>query len=371
MYELTGSALWVGVVDAIATLPLLFFSLFAGVVLDRFPKRDILRAAQFVQFAIGTTLGMLVLTDHASLFTIGLLGFLSGSVSAMDQPARMGLPIDLVGKRDLHAAFALNMSTVHMARIIGPAFGGFIIAGFGVGWAFLINGLTFLAPCITFSLIRFPPFVKRPRERIVSSITHGIHYVRRHTEIRLLLTYLSVFGLFGWSYTTMLPVFASEVFVLGPSGLGLLFSAAGAGTVLGGVLISALSRLPFNHHKIVLFGSLLFSSALFFFAIQPWYTVALLLLFCIGFGQAFQNSTVHTRVQMLCEDSMRGRVSSIQSVMLQGMQPIGSFQVGLIASYFGAQVAVALGAIIMFVSGIMLYQKLPNTAHSSRVFHRV
>lgn len=370
VYELTGSALWVGIIDAIGTLPILLFSLFAGVILDHFPKRNVVRITQAVQCLSGITLGFFVITDNASLLALGLLAFINGCASSIDLPARFSLPMDLVGKKDLHAAYALNMSTVHAARILGPAIGGFLIAGIGVGWVFLINGLTFLAPFISFTLISFPPFVQRVHENVIGAIKDGVSYALGHSELRLLLLYTAIFGIFGWSYTTMLPVFASDVYAMGPSGLGLLFSVAGAGTVLGGFVMSGISRLGFNPHRLILFGSILYSVSLFFFTLHPWFTLALGLLFFVGFGQAFQNSTVHTRVQMLCSDTMRGRVSSIQSVMLQGMQPIGSIQVGLVASFFGPQIAVAIGALTMFASGILLYKKFPVKS-AQRTFERI
>lgn len=370
VYDMTHSAFWVGAIDAISTVPILLFSLFAGVILDHFPKRNVVRITQAVQCASGVALGVFVLTDNISLLVLGLIGFIGGCASAVDLPARFSLPMDFVGKRDLHSAYALNMSTVHAARIVGPAIGGFLIAGFGVGWVFLLNGLSFFAPFIAFTLISFPPFVQRVHENVLHAIREGVIYAFKYTELRLLLTYTAIFGIFGWSYTTMLPVFASDVFAMGPSGLGLLFSVAGAGTVLGGFVMSAISHLGFNFHRLILFGSILYSISLLLFTLHPWFVLALGLLFFVGLGQAFQNSTVHTRVQILCSDAMRGRVSSIQSVMLQGMQPIGSFQVGLVASYAGPQIAVAIGAFIMFVSCILLYRRFPG-ASAQRPFERI
>ncbi len=258
VYEITGSALWVGIIDAIATLPILLFSLFAGVILDHFPKQHVVRITQAVQCLSGITLGIVVLTGNESLLILGVLGFITGCASSIDLPARFSLPMDLVGKKDLHAAYALNMSTVHTARILGPAVGGFLIAGVGVGWVFLINGLTFLAPFIAFTLISFPPFVQRIHDNVFIAIRDGVSYALNHAELRLLLMYTAIFGVFGWSYTTMLPVFASDVYAMGPSGLGLLFSAAGAGTVLGGFVMSGISRLGFNQHRLIIFVTVLY-----------------------------------------------------------------------------------------------------------------
>jgi len=360
VYQMTSSAFWVGAIDAISTVPVLMFTLFAGVILDHFPKQYVLCATQLMQFATGLALTILVFSDHVSLSSLAIIGFLSGCAAAVDQPARFSLPIDLVGKKDLHAAYALNVSTVHAARIVGPALGGFVIAGFGVGWVFLFNSLSYLALFIALLYMKFPPFVAHIHKSIIEAIREGLSYAVTHIELRWIFVYMVVLNIFGWSYMTMLPVFASEVFNLGPSGLGFLFSAAGVGTVTGGFIVSARSKHGYNPHKLILFGGLLYSISLFFFSLHSFYTLALLFLFGVGFGQAFQNSTLHTRVQTLTTDRMRGRVSSIQSLVMQGMQPLGSFQVGLVASYLGAPIAVGAGALILFSSALFLYRKFPR-----------
>lgn len=224
---------------------------------------------------------------------------------------------------------------------------------------FLINGLSFAAPVIAFNLINFSPFVKKPHFGTIHAIKEGLNYAFHHELIKFLLFYMSVIGIFGWSYTTMLPVIAQNVFHKDASGLGLLFSAAGAGTVFGALTVSAYSR-KLNPQKLILFGGLVFSISLFLFTLHAIFTLALVLLFIAGFGMAYQNSTIQATIQHRVDDHVRGRVASIQSLMMLGMTPLGSFQVGLVADHYGPQIAVRVGAVMIFLAAIVLYLLSPK-----------
>ncbi len=360
VFQMTHSPFWVGAIDAAANLPTTLLSLYGGTLVDRFPKKNILRVTQTFQLIIATILGLMVLLGHINLLTLGIGVFLMGIVNAVDQPARLSLPIELVDKKHLHSATALNMSMFNSARIVGPAIAGWLIYSFGIGWAFFLNGISFVAPVIAFNLINFAPFIKKPHLGTWYSIKEGIKYTTTHKQIRYLLLYLAIIGIFGWSYTTMLPVIAEQVFHKDASGLGLLFSAAGAGTVLGAITVSAYSR-RLNPQKLIFFGGILFSVSLFLFTLHNIYLLALLLLFVAGFGQAYQNSTIQASIQHHVADHIRGRVSSIQSLMQQGMTPLGSFQVGLVATSFGPQFAVRIGAIIILCAAILLFLKSPKS----------
>ena len=358
-FQLTHSAFWVGIVAATANLPTTLFSLIGGTIVDRFPKQKVLRVTQTLQFIVATTLGILVVSGHINLWSLMVMVFLLGLVNAVDQPARITMIVELVEREHLHAATAMNMSIFNSARIIGPAIAGWLIYAFGIGWAFLLNGLSFLAPLIAYSFIKFRPFIKKPHLGTWNSIKEGVNYARHHPLIKFLLLYLTVIAIFGWSYTTMLPVIADQIFHKDAAGLGLLFSAAGAGTVVGAISMSAYSR-RLNPKKLILTGGLIFSTALFIFSYQSVYYLALGLLFFAGFGMAYQNSTIQATIQRSVSDHVRGRVASIQSLMMLGMTPIGSFQIGLISEHFGTQIAVRIGAVMILLAAIILYYLSPK-----------
>ena len=349
----------VGLMEAIAQAPAMFLTLVGGALADRFNKQTILKITQICQFFFASLLGIFILSGNVSLITIGVLAFLLGIVRAIDHPTRISIITELVDKKDLHAATATNMSVFNSARIVGPAIAGWLIVAFGVGWAFLLNGLSFIAPFLAYFFIHFTPHIKKTHPNTLSSIKEGISYAKSHKLIRLLLIYLSVISIFGWSYTTILPVIAEKVFNQGPQGLGYLYSAAGVGSVLGAISVSAYTK-KFNTKKLVLFGGLLYGAALVAFSLTVNYQLALLLLFLTGFGITTQNSTIQATIQHEVEDRFRGRVSSLQALVLMGLHPVGSFQIGTVAQYFGSQIAVRAGGIVLFIAAILLFFKTPT-----------
>lgn len=359
VFQLTHSAFMVGLMAAIAQLPAMFFTLIGGTLADRFPKKNILRITQLFQFILASGLGITVISGHINLLSLGVFTFLMGLVNSIDQPTRISIIADLVEKKDFHAATATNMSIFNSARIIGPAVAGWLIVWVGIGWAFLLNGLSYLAPLIAYNLIQFAPFIKKPHPGTFKAIKAGLHYAGNHEIIRLLLLYLGIISVFGWSYTVLLPVIADRIFSQGAQGLGYLYSAAGLGSVIGAISVSIYTR-RFDPKKLMLFGGLLYAAALIGFSLTHVFEVALILLFLTGLGITTQNSTIQATIQHEVEDRFRGRVSSMQSLMLLGMHPVGSFQIGSVAEHFGSQLAIRAGGVIIFLSAILLYLKMPK-----------
>ena len=358
-YQLTDSAFWVGIVTAMNHLPATGLSLIGGTLLDRFHKKDVLQITQSLQFIIATILGIVVITDHINLISLMAFSFLLGIVKAIDQPARISIIKDLVSDDNLHSATAMNMSMMNSARIIGPAIAGILIATLGVGWAFLLNGLSFLPPFLAYNFIKFKPFVKKPHFGTIHAIKEGLKYATTHPTIKFLLTYLISISIFGWAYTTILPVTSVEVFKLDASGLGTLYAAAGAGSVFGALVISAWAR-KFNKSKLILAGGLIFSLSLLLFSLTNNLYLAIPLLFLSGLGLTTQNSTIQAIIQGRVDDHYRGRVASIQTLILAGLHPIGSIQIGFMAEHFGSQIAIGLGAAIILICSITLFLKGPK-----------
>lgn len=358
VFQLTHSALLVGVVSAFSNLPTTLFALVGGTLVDRFPRKTLLRTTTVLQFIIGSSLGILIISGHINLVTLTIGVFLLGLVNAVDQPARISNVAYLVSKEHIHAAQATNMATFNSARIIGPSIAGWLILAFGVGWAYLLNGLSFIAPFIAYYFIDFGKHIPRPHKGTWHSIKEGLHYVAHHQTIRLLLLYMTIISTFGWAYTTMLPVISEQVFHKNAQGLGLLFSSAGAGSVLGALAASAYTR-HLNPHRLMLFGGLTFAISLFIFSITTNFYLACVMLFIGGFGMISQNSTIQATIQRSVDEHVRGRVSSIQTLAFMGMTPFGSLQIGFMAQHFGPQVAVRVGAIIILLAAILLFLKSP------------
>lgn len=368
VFQLTQSPFLVGLVGAIQFLPILIFGVVGGVLADRFNKQRLLIVTQMISLLLAFILGILTILGLINIWIIAVLAFCLGVVNAIDAPGRQSFTIDLVGKDHLHSAIALNIGSFNTARVIGPAIAGFLIAKFGVGLTFILNGFTFLGPLIALTLMKLnlQPS-KIHHQHPILSIKIGLGYAYRHPIIKILLLFTIVYSIFGFSYTTMLPVIAVRVFHQNAFGLGLLFSSAGLGAVFGTILVSVLYN-KFSPKKLLLGGSFLFTISLFIFAITSNFTFALIILFLSGIGFASQMSLINTTIQNNVENHLRGRIMSIFTTCLLGMQPIGNLQIGFVSEHLGSRPAIAIGAAIVFTFATYLYftfTKLENYEYSA------
>lgn len=357
IFELTKSAFMVGFVTALGFLPVLLFSLLGGVLVDRFQKRKILILTQIFSIIFGMALGVLALTGHATVLSVSILAFLLGIVNAIDTPARQAFTVDLVGSEHLPSAIALNMGSFNTARVIGPAIAGLLIASVGTGWAFMLNGLSFFGPLIALLYLKVKSDIPRVHQHPLRSIKIGLNYARKHHYIRSLLIFVAVSSIFGWPYTTMMPIISEQVFHTDAAGLGILYSVAGAGAIISTLIISGFYQ-KFKSENLIMLGSGVFSIAIILFSLTNSFSLALPALFFCGLGLALQNALVNSAIQQKTEHHLRGRVMSLFTLCLIGMQPIGSFQIGLVTEYFGPQFAVALGGIVMLLNLAFLYHSL-------------
>lgn len=364
--ELTNSAFLVGVVTAMGGLPTLFFALFGGVIVDRFEKKKVLLFTQIASAVLAILLGVLTVMHLINIPIIIILSFLLGLVSAVDIPARQAFAVELVGKEHLSSAIALNAGIFNGARVIGPTVAGFLIALVGTGGAFILNGLSYIAVIIALILMHVKEFVPKTHPHPLKAIQQGLHYAFTHETIRILLIFTAITSVFGWSYTTVMPVVAKQVFLMDVAGLGYLYAATGLGALMAAVLVSANSR-KVSPIVFILGGNAIFSISLILFSFTNNVYIAMPLLFLAGVGLISQFSTINTSIQHLVPDEIRGRVMSIYVLMFLGLTPVGSFQIGYIAEHFGSQFAIRLGAVIVLLLGVVLYfyrNKISNSLRS-------
>lgn len=352
--QLTNSAFLVGVASALAALPVLIFSLVGGVIVDRFSTKNILIFTQGISMFLAFVLGFLTVFHKITVSEIFVIAFISGVVSALDGPARQSFVIELVDKKDLASAIALNSGTFNGARVIGPAFAGFLIGLIGTGGAFIINGVSFLAVIFALLFIRIQPVVQRVHLHPLKAIREGISYSFSHPIIKNLLIFAAVSSIFGWSYSTIMPVIAKNIFHKNAVGLGYLYSASGVGALIAAFIISIFSK-KVNPMTFIFGGSILFSLSIILFSLTSNFLLALILLFFSGVGLMAQFTTMNTSIQHAVPDAIRGRVMSIYMLMFLGMFPIGSFQVGFLAEHFGSQLAVRVGAFVILLFSVGLY----------------
>lgn len=352
--ELTNSAFLVGVVTAMSGLPTLFFALFGGVIVDRFEKKKVLLFTQVASSILAILLGLLTVMNLINIPIIMVLAFLLGLISAVDIPARQAFAVELVGKEHLSSAIALNAGIFNGARVIGPTLAGVLIALVGTGGAFILNGLSYIAVIIALILMHVQEFIPKTHPHPLKAIQQGLHYAFTHETIRILLIFTAITSVFGWSYTTVMPVVAKQVFNMDVTGLGYLYAATGLGALMAAVLVSANSK-KVSPIVFILGGNAIFSISLILFSFTSNVYIAITLLFLAGVGLISQFSTINTSIQHLVSDEIRGRVMSIYALMFLGLTPVGSFQIGYVAEHFGSLFAIRLGAIIVLLLGVVFY----------------
>ncbi len=358
---LTNSAFWVGLIAAITTFPALLFSLFGGVIADRFPKKNILLITKSFEMILAFGLGALTLTGRVQIEHIVVFAFLFGLNLAIDAPARQAFSSEMVEKKALSSAIALNAGVFNSARVIGPSLGGFVIAYMGIGGAFIVNGLTYLGAIGGLLLMKFSEKIIRKDTHPLQQIKEGLVYSFTNPSIRTLLFFVSIASMFGWSHLTILPVVARDILHLDASGLGFLYAASGFGSVAALVTVSALSR---KVHPLVFIigGSTIFGISLILFTFTTNIYLSYIWLFFSGAGVLALLAMLNATIQHQVKDSIRGRVMSVYVLMLIGLLPIGNFQIGYFAQVFGPWVALRICGIVVLLYGFQMifrHMKLP------------
>jgi MFS family permease len=357
VYQLTGSKLLLGIVAAVSSAPMLLFSIWGGSVADRHPKRSIVLFTQTGMMLLAFVFSALVWTGLIQPWHILVLAALGGVAMAFDMPARQAFMVEMTSREDLMNAVSLNSSIVNGARVAGPAVAGFLIgqAGMGLGLCFFVNGLSFIAVIAGLLMMRLPRFI--PPEQLGSTWQHaldGFAYVARHTRVRTLLLLFAIVGVFGWSYSVLLPAFASDVLHVGGREYGALLSANGIGALAG-----ALTVAMFGHRlrrRLLVFGGLgIFSAMLLLLAVTRSYGLALAYLAIAGWGMLLYFSTTNTLIQTSVEDGMRGRVMGIWALVFGGMMPIGGLEAGTFSHWFGVPWTVAIGAMVCAAAALVTW----------------
>ncbi len=356
VFDMTGSAFWVGVAAAASTIPTLLLSLFGGMLVDRYPRKAVLLWSQVLLMLLSFIFGAAVLLGMATLSFILVLAFLIGSVSAVATPAIQAFISEIVERKHLPVAVALNSSIFNASRVIGPVLAGFMITWIGTGGAYIANGVSFIAVIAALLAIRIP----NPEARTVSaehpiqSIRDGILYAWTHPLIRTIVLFVAVVSIFGWSFMSMLPVVAKREFGIGADGMGYLYSAFGLGSLFGTVVVSVSSGRV-RSSLMVIGGVLTFALGLLSFTFATWLPLALCCLFISGLGMLSAFATMTGTVQRLVEDRFRGRVMSIYLMVLLGLMPFGNLLMGLLSEQFGTPVALRTGAMVTIAATLFLF----------------
>ena len=359
VYKLTSSALLLGVVGFAGQIPTFLAAPFAGVWVDRLDRQKVLVVTQALAMLQSLALAVLTLSGKITIHEIIWLSAFQGLINAFDMPGRQAFMVQMVDdKRDLGNAIALNSSMVNMARLLGPSLAGFVIALFGTGYCFLIDGLSYLAVIASLLMMRLKPFsTPQFQAPMFQQLREGWDYVSKSTPIRTILLLFAVISLMGWPFTILMPIFAIKILHGGPHTYGFLMGAVGVGALISAYSLALRPNVR-GLTKMIPISSALFGAGLILFGLSKFVWLSLLLLLVCGFGMMQQMAASNTIIQTIVEEDKRGRVMSYYTAAFVGMAPFGSLLAGTLAHAIGASRTVMVSGICCLVGAFWFFTQL-------------
>lgn len=367
VYRLTGSVFLLGFVGFLGQIPAFFLAPVAGAIADRTDRRRLLICIQSLFLLWAFANAALVLTGTITVEYIMILSLIGGILKAFDMPTRQSFVISMVeDKADLGNAIGLNSSIFNGASLIGPAVAGLLITFLGEGMCFLINGFSYIGVIAALAMMNVVPHEAEPsRHHMLKDIQEGFSYTFSIPPIRAIILLLSLISLTGSSYMVMMPVFATTVLHGGPWTLGLLVSSAGMGALSGGMFLAS-RRSVLGLGWIISIASGIFGIGLLAFSQSRSLVYSIPALFAVGLGMMVYIGSGNTLIQTIVDEEKRGRVMSVYTMALMGLEPIGCIIAGTVAAHIGAPNTVLITGIISFIGALIFLQRLPAIRDSLR-----
>lgn len=357
VFEITGDPLKLAMIGVATGVPQLILAPVAGAYLDRVDRRKVLIVVQSAILANMVLLTWLAITGHVTYFWLLLISVIIGACGSFDWPARLSLLPLLVTRRELPSAVAINAAAFDGARVIGPAIAGWVIALLGMSASFALSGaavVPFLVVLVSMAaMVPTAPAKDIVRNSAFSDLIDGYKYIWRHVEIRTMI-FIDLFPIIiGMSYSAMTPAIAGVGGLnVGPQGLGMLMTAAGAGSLIGTLSVTKMNN--WNHRgRIVLIGIALFAVAIMAYGLSNTYTLSLFFIAFVGLGYGTAATMNDTLMQLNVDEAYRGRVMAVYST-IWGLSPAGGLLAGAMAKVVGLQMAVALNGLIVLLMVIYL-----------------
>jgi MFS family permease len=360
VYHLTSSEFLLGLVSFLGLIPVFVLSPFAGVLADRVHRLHLLIATQTLAMLQAILLAVLVLTGLVRIGHVMALAAFLGVINAFDTPIRQAFTAEMIEKKeDLGNAIALNSAMFNSARLLGPTIAGLLIAVFGEGYCFLLNGISFLAVIAALLRMRIPPAMHHAQpQKLLKGLKEGFFYSFGFAPIRSVLFLLMAVSIMGTPYIVLMPVFAKDILHGGSATLGFLMGAAGGGALCGAVYLAQRKTVAGLERVIPLMTGL-FSLGLIGFALSRHQWLSLLLLLITGFGLMVQMASSNSILQTIVDDDKRGRVMSFYVMGVMGTTPIGSLLAGTIASRLGTPQTLLIGGFCCLAGALLFMRKLP------------
>jgi len=353
---LTGSAASLGITTGLQFLPILLFSPFAGVLADRYSKRVVLACTQTMLGLTAALLGVLAITNTVQPWQVYVLAFVFGAGAAVDTPARQAFVNEMVPRERVPNAVGLNSASFNLARMIGPALAGALIAALGsgitaTGWVILLNALSYAAVLVSLAVMRAKELTPTKRlGRAKGQLRDGIRYVRRRPDLLLIMAIVFSAGTFGLNFQMTTALMATQVFGKGAGEYGLLGSILAIGSLSGSLLAARRTR---PRQRFVVVGAVAFGLVEALAGLAPSYLVFAISLPLCGLTALTVITSANALVQMTTSPEMRGRVMALYMAIFMGGTPIGAPLLGWIAEHFGARWTLVGGGLLTALGALV------------------
>ncbi|MGE5631880.1 MAG: MFS transporter [Caulobacteraceae bacterium] len=359
VFSVTDSSFLLGLLETVRFLPITVFSLFAGVVIDKYPKRTILIITQTASMLLAFILSSLVFTHLVRYEYILVLALILGFANTFDIPARQSFTVEMTGKDDLMNAIALSSVTFNLVRIAGPAVGALVLAYLGADWCFLLNGISFMAVITSLIRIEDRSYVreKAQDDNMLTEIKDGLKYIAKERSLFLTILLTVIVGVFVLNYDVLIPVFVKNVLHQSEKVYGLLISSMGVGSLLGALIISAKSKSG-PGMKFLIGSSLVESVLLILIGLTRVYYFTAILLVISGMFNMWFSTISSATLQLTSKDEYRGRVMSAYSLVYAGTAPLGYMFAGAMADKLGADTVFSMSGMITIALIVLLIRML-------------
>lgn len=348
--EIGGTGTTLGLVLAVQMLPVLLLSVWTGPYVDRFAKRRILIVTQAVSAVSALGLAIVVGAGSVEMWMVYASALLLGLAQLFDHPARQSIVPEMVGDELLANALSLNSVMINMARVVGPALAGLVIASMGLAACFYINAVSYLAVIVALLALRASELVPVVRRARASGALEGFRYVARTPSVRWPLAMMAVIGTLGYEFQVSLPLLAERTFD-SPNSYGTMSAMQGLGAIVGGLVVA--NRYRGRKRVTLAYVAIAFGVLFSAVAVAPSLALALVACALMGSTSTALLSVGNTTVQLATEPDRRGQVMSMWSMAMLGSTVVGGPLVGWIGEQFGARYCVAVGGISAIVAGVV------------------
>jgi predicted MFS family arabinose efflux permease len=325
--DISKSPFYLGLDAFLAGIPVFLLSILGGVVADRVERRRVLLISQYIQMTSAFILTLLILFHVVRIWEILFLSFVCGTAQSFGGPAYSALIPTLVKKEDMPNAIALNSIQFNLARVLGPAIGGLALDRLGAVWCFGLNGLSFLAPIISLTILTTRYLPQKTGESLVSSLQQGFRFIRRQGAMEALIVLAFTMTALGFPMMTFLPWFARTTFHGGPWTFTLFMCSSGIGAVAGSLLVAWMGNVQ-HKGRIALTSLIWLGIGISLFALSTNLILSCVVLFLTGIGLMTVFANVNSLVQLITPNEMRGRVMSVYNAAFRGGMPMGNLVTG-------------------------------------------